>query len=222
MAVRRFHAVSWCLVGAAVLNAVVSSRLSLQSAGPQDEWRAYGAALASTHYSAADQITRQNVGNLKVAWRQSLTPDAVKQGRTVPPPPITNQTTPLMIGGLVYYSTGNGMVVALDAATGKVVWYDPVLPAAAPAGAARDAGAEDGAPAGGERAASPTGATGRDAADHRARRRPQPRRAQRENRESDMRSSATVARSISARDRSAASRRSPGGPGQASSCATSS
>ena len=61
--------------------AVAATRVSLTSATPQGEWRAFGGDLASTHYSAADQITRDNVRNLKVVWRQSLTPDAVKQGR---------------------------------------------------------------------------------------------------------------------------------------------
>ena len=62
MADRRFHALTCCLAAATVVGAVVISRPALKSAGPQDEWRAYGGNLAGTHYSAADQITRENVG----------------------------------------------------------------------------------------------------------------------------------------------------------------
>src|SRR5262245_46953404 len=126
--------------------AVTALAIPLGSADPpQSEWRAYSGNLASTRYSPLDQINRKNISSLKVAWRQSLTPDVIRQSRTPPigPPPTVNQTTPIMVGGLVYYSTGNGWVVALDAATGDVRWFDepPVPPATttAPAPAARGA-----------------------------------------------------------------------------------
>ena len=110
------------LVSVAAVVALTSVRL--RSAPVVGEWRAYNGNYASTRYSPLDQINKDTVKNLKVVWRQSLTPDAVKEGREgVPPPPANNQTTPLMVGGLVYFSTGIGGVAALDAATGKVVWH---------------------------------------------------------------------------------------------------
>ena len=104
---------------------VALTGVRLRSAAPVvGEWRAYNGNYASTRYSPLDQINKDTVKNLKVVWRQSLTPDAVKEGREgVPPPPANNETTPLMVGGLVYFSTGIGGVAALDAATGKVVWH---------------------------------------------------------------------------------------------------
>ena len=102
--------------------ALAAGAVSVRTAGPAGEWRAYGSDNASSRYSAADQITASNVRNLKVVWRQSTTPEEVKAGRTnVPPPPTNNETTPLMVGGLVYFSTAIGGVAALDAATGKVI-----------------------------------------------------------------------------------------------------
>ncbi len=87
------------------------------------EWRAYNGSYASTRYSPLDQINKDTVKTLHVAWRQSLTPDVPREaGAKVPPPSSNNETTPLMVGGLVYFSTGIGGVAALDAATGKVVW----------------------------------------------------------------------------------------------------
>src|SRR5216684_127521 len=38
------------------------------------EWRAYAASNAGTKYSALDQINRDNVRNLRIAWRQSAVP----------------------------------------------------------------------------------------------------------------------------------------------------
>jgi quinoprotein glucose dehydrogenase len=110
------------LVSVAGFVALTSVRL--RSAPVVGEWRAYNGDYASTRYSPLDQINRDTVKNLKVVWRQSLTPDVIKEGRDgVPPPPVNNETTPLMVGGLVYFSTGIGGVAAVDAATGKVVWH---------------------------------------------------------------------------------------------------
>jgi len=96
----------------------------LRSAPATGEWRAYNGDYASTRYSPLDQVNKDTVKNLKVAWRQSLTPDVISEGRTgVPRPSNNNETTPLMVGGLVYFSTGIGGVAALNAATGKVVWH---------------------------------------------------------------------------------------------------
>ena len=87
------------------------------------EWRAYAGDAASTKYSPLDQINADNVQNLEVVWRQSTIPDAVRQGNPLQAP-VAVQNTPLMIGGLLYVSTGLGTVAALDATTGDVVWYD--------------------------------------------------------------------------------------------------
>src|SRR5262245_47647165 len=123
---------------------------AVRSAGPTGEWRNYAADKASTRYTALDQINAGNVRNLRVVWRQSATPAEVKVGRSNVPPPSGNyQHTPLMAGGLVYMSSGIGVVVALDPATGKVVWVeDPpaTQPGAATEAPGRGRGGADGAP----------------------------------------------------------------------------
>src|SRR5262245_18867147 len=91
-------------VGALLLAA---SGGALRSAPPIGEWRNYASDKASTRYAGLDQIHAGNVARLKVAWRQSATPSEVKVGRTNVPPPFGNyQHTPLMVGGLVYMSSG--------------------------------------------------------------------------------------------------------------------
>ena len=102
------------------------------------EWRSWAANIASTRYAPLDQINRATVKNLQIAWRQSAIPDAVKQVMpNLRPAPTNYQNTPLMIGGLVYMSTGIGIVAALDAATGKVVWFDTPPPPETPTAASR-------------------------------------------------------------------------------------
>ncbi len=110
------------LLTVAALAALTSE--SLRSAPVVGEWRAYNGDYKSTRYSPLDQINKDTVKKLGVVWRQSLTPDAVRESHgVVPPPPTNNETTPLMVGGLVYFSTGIGGVAALNAATGEVVWH---------------------------------------------------------------------------------------------------
>ena len=102
--------------------------LHAQSGAAASEWRAYAADKAGSKYTPLDQITKDNVADLRIAWRQSTIPDAVRNGNTVPAP-RRSQNTPLMVGGLLYISTGLGSIAALDAATGEVVWSDDPPPA---------------------------------------------------------------------------------------------
>ena len=107
--------VAFCLGAAGSLHA--------QSGAAAGEWRAYAADKAGTKYSPLNQITKGNAADLRIAWRQSTIPEAVRNGITVPAP-RRSQNTPLMAGGLLYISTGFGSIAALDAATGEVVWHD--------------------------------------------------------------------------------------------------
>ena len=127
------------------LNGLVWSLLAVtvvapagQSPMPDAEWPAYARTNASTRYSPLDQINKSTVGKLQIAWRQSATPTPVRQGRPAPPALPNYQNTPVMVGSLLYISTGYGTVAALDASTGNIVWFD------APAGDERPtAGARD-------------------------------------------------------------------------------
>ena len=89
------------------------------------EWRAYSADAAGTKYTPLDQITADNADDLRVVWRQSTLPDAIRQGSTLRAPAVV-QNTPLMADGRLYVSTALGTVAALDATTGEVVWFDPL------------------------------------------------------------------------------------------------
>ncbi len=86
------------------------------AATPKGEWRTYGADLASTRYSPLDQINAGNFSKLEVAWR-------FKTDHLGPRPEYNYQSTPLMVGGVLYTTAGSRRaVVALDAATGEQLW----------------------------------------------------------------------------------------------------
>jgi quinoprotein glucose dehydrogenase len=90
--------------------------LSAQAAPASTEWRTYGGSLASTRYSPLDQISAANFSTLEVAWR-------LKTDNLGPRPEFNFQSTPLMVGGILYSTAGSRRaVVALDAATGEMKW----------------------------------------------------------------------------------------------------
>ena len=86
---------------------------------------AYGANNAGSKYSPLDQINKETVKGLRIAWRQSAIPMPVGRVRPDAQVPRDYQHTPLMVGGLLYMSTALGTVAALNATTGDVVWVDP-------------------------------------------------------------------------------------------------
>ena len=91
------------------------------NAGPADvEWPYYAGNLAAQRYSPLDQINRDNVAKLEIAWR-------FQTGNYGPKPEARNEATPLMIGGVLYTTVGvTRNVVAIDPKSGETLWaYRP-------------------------------------------------------------------------------------------------
>jgi quinoprotein glucose dehydrogenase len=103
----RFGAVM--LAASAMLAGCVAIARDGGTAAGDRDWRIYGGTTAADHYSPLTQIDRRNVGGLKEAWRFET-----GEGEL--------QTSPLMIGGIVYAVDPQQGVVALDAATGQLRW----------------------------------------------------------------------------------------------------
>ena len=96
-------------------------------AGEIGEWRAYGSDKASTKYVPLDQINKDNVKDLRVAWRWNSPDNALVESN----PELwtmVNEATPLMIGGVIYTSTSLNQVAAIKAVTGETIWvHDPKI-----------------------------------------------------------------------------------------------
>ena len=84
------------------------------------EWRVYGGENGSTHYSPLDQINRDNIKDLKVAW-------VWKSDSLLPNPQAGSETTPIMVNGVLYFTMDQRRyVIAADAGTGETLWiYRP-------------------------------------------------------------------------------------------------
>jgi quinohemoprotein ethanol dehydrogenase len=78
------------------------------------QWVAPGRDAAGTYYSPLTDINAGNVATLGLAWDYRL---GTNRGQ---------ESTPLVIDGVMYATSNFGRVYALDAATGKELWkYDP-------------------------------------------------------------------------------------------------
>ena len=77
---------------------------------PMMDWPVAGGELANDHYSGLSQINRKNVHKLVMAWKF----DSGEKGGM--------ETNPVIVGRVLYAYTPSQKVIALDAATGKLLW----------------------------------------------------------------------------------------------------
>jgi quinoprotein glucose dehydrogenase len=103
---------------------IASLLLMIATSAPQGgspaEWRVYGGDAGSTRYSPLDQINRDNIKNMRVAWvwkSDSLLPNAQP----------TSETTPITVNGVLYFTMDQRRyVIAANAGTGETLWiYRP-------------------------------------------------------------------------------------------------
>ena len=100
-----------------VLLAVTTVGPSAQEQGTANgEWPTYGGNLSNNRYSPLDQVTAENFSDLEVAWRFNTNAFG-------PRPENRLQTTPIMVGGVLYATVGTRRAaVAIDATTGELLW----------------------------------------------------------------------------------------------------
>jgi quinoprotein glucose dehydrogenase len=121
-----------CKVSILCLAAVLAwpAATDAQRGASQSEWPTYGGDAGSTKYAPLDQITRDNVQRLTVAWRWDSPDNAVvsaNRGR-LPAFPASFKSTPIMVNGVLYIKTSLSQAAAIDAATGKALWtFDPEM-----------------------------------------------------------------------------------------------
>jgi glucose dehydrogenase/alkylhydroperoxidase family enzyme len=86
------------------------------------EWTTWGGDAGFTRYSQLDQINKENVNTLEVAWRWKSLPHGSR-------PDGNLKATPIMIDGVLYTPTGVHQVAAIDPETGKTLWLFTPSPA---------------------------------------------------------------------------------------------
>src|SRR6186713_2567607 len=87
-----------------------------QPSTAKGDWTYYNADIKGTKYSPLDQINAGNFGKLEVAWR-------FKTDILGPRPEYKLEGTPVAVNGVLYTTGGTRRsVVALDGATGELIW----------------------------------------------------------------------------------------------------
>ncbi|MDF7651559.1 membrane-bound PQQ-dependent dehydrogenase, glucose/quinate/shikimate family [Erwiniaceae bacterium L1_54_3] len=101
---------------------ITNAREQTSEQGAANDWTAYGGTTDGQRFSALNQITKDNVQNLEVAWTYhtgDLRQDADASEYTF-------EATPLKANGMLYFCTPHNEVHALDPETGAVKWkYTP-------------------------------------------------------------------------------------------------
>ena len=101
-------------VGKAAVNA---ARLAVADNEPGN-WMSYGRTYDEQRFSPLEQIDARNVNGLHLAWHYDL--DAARRAQ---------ETTPIVVDGVMYLTAAWSKVFALDPASGKELWvFDPAVP----------------------------------------------------------------------------------------------
>jgi quinohemoprotein ethanol dehydrogenase len=111
----RFH---HALAGeyAVVAGNVNAARLIHADADPEN-WLTYGRTYSEQRFSPLKQVNDRNIGELRLAWHFDLD---THRGQ---------EATPLVVDGVMYFTSAWSKVFAVNAATGQLIWkYDPRVP----------------------------------------------------------------------------------------------
>lgn len=89
-----------------------------------DDWPAYGHDGGGMRFSPLTDVNRTNVDRLQAAWTVHTGDIAGKYGH----PRSGFETTPIVVDGVLYFTTAFNRVVALDPETGAQKWaFDPTI-----------------------------------------------------------------------------------------------
>jgi alcohol dehydrogenase (cytochrome c) len=112
----RVKAVLNILIAATLLATIVALPLDAQrSGGKSVNWALHNLDLFGSRYSTLDQITAGNIKTLTPRW---LFQYGIIDG-------VSNQTTPVIVDGVMYVTDPRGSVYAVNAVDGHLLWsYD--------------------------------------------------------------------------------------------------
>lgn len=97
-----------------ILRSFILANVALGALHAQNDWPSWGRDPGNQRFSPLKQINTINVSKLVPAWQYQMK----KEGQ----PFRVSQSTPLVVGGVMYLSFPFYRVVALEPETGKVLW----------------------------------------------------------------------------------------------------
>ncbi len=110
------------IIALSLLGLIVITSCQSYKSGKGDivrDWPIYSGDQGGSKYSALDQINRDNVQSLELAW-------VYHSGDMREQPATTIQCNPIIVDGTIYLTTPGLKLVALNAAIGDELWsFDP-------------------------------------------------------------------------------------------------
>jgi alcohol dehydrogenase (cytochrome c) len=106
-----------------VKNFVPVTEQMLLHPDPKD-WLMVRGNYQAWNHSALNQITRENVKDLRLAWVWAMNESAT----------LANEPSPLVHNGVIYLANTDNLVQALDGRTGELIWENRVRPSGRSAG----------------------------------------------------------------------------------------
>ena len=117
----------WTLAGV-VVTVVLGTTFTAQQGTRGGEWTRYGGDSGTTKYAPLDQINKDNVSRLRVAWRRPAVDPSISSKAPNFSYSGNFRATSLMIGGVLYSPNGIGLVEAFHPGTGKTLWVQDPFP----------------------------------------------------------------------------------------------
>lgn len=109
-------AAAYARPGPHAAGSIDDKRIANGSSEPQN-WLATGGSWLEQHYSRLDQINATDISSLKPAWFFEF--DTSRN----------QESEPIVVDGVLYVTTAWSKIYALDAKSGKQLWfYDPLVP----------------------------------------------------------------------------------------------
>jgi quinoprotein glucose dehydrogenase len=100
-----------------VIACIAGASLYAQTASRSAEWTTYSGGAEGQRYSPLSQINTKNVSGLRLAWQYGV------PGAGVPVKSVgRSQAIPIFVRGVLYTSTAQRTIVALNPATGDEIW----------------------------------------------------------------------------------------------------
>src|SRR5580658_10934230 len=109
----------------AMAGALVTGGTALAQTPSASDWGYYGGDMFGQRFSRLNEINRENVTHLTVAWTYRTGENGAGFARANK---LSFEATPVLAFGLLYLETPTNIVIALDPETGQERWrYDPRL-----------------------------------------------------------------------------------------------
>ncbi len=109
------------LSGALIILFLISGAARVGAQSSEGSWTYPAYDSNNSNFNPQSIINKDNVGQLQLSWIYQVPVNPFHIAGA--PPALGIETTPLVVNGIVYFATPYNRLLALNSATGAVIWY---------------------------------------------------------------------------------------------------